>query len=102
MWFAAFEQLLARSDAILMDLRSLSPVNQGLIREATTLAKCQRLDDALFVIDGQLAREVFEQALTAASDGAVDLSSLHYVQIKADTASQRDRVYRSLTQVRRS
>jgi hypothetical protein len=100
-WFAAFEALLARSDLILMDLRSLSPANQGLIREATTLAKYRRLDDVLFVIDGKPSKEALEQSLTAGSDGATDLSSLHYVQIKTDTATERNAVYRSLTRLRR-
>ena len=70
--------------------------NLGVLK---TLAKHNRLDDALFVIDSESTKEALERAIKT-PDAGVALSSLHYVQSKADTRSERDRIYRKLTRLR--
>ena len=50
-WQMTMERLAATSDAVLMDLRSFSPVNQGCIFELGRLLDGMDLDRVIFLID---------------------------------------------------
>jgi hypothetical protein len=50
-WQMTMERLAATSDAVLMDLRSFSPVNQGCIFEVGRLLDGMDLDRVVFLVD---------------------------------------------------
>jgi hypothetical protein len=50
-WQMTMERLAAASDAVLMDLRSFSPVNQGCIFEVGRLLDGMDLDRVVFLVD---------------------------------------------------
>jgi hypothetical protein len=63
-WQLTMERLVARSDAVLMDLRSFGPGNQGCLYELGRLLDAIELDRVVFVIDATTDRAFLEQALT--------------------------------------
>lgn len=63
-WQMTMERLVAESDAVLMDLRSFGPGNQGCLYELGRLLDAIELDRIVFVIDATTDRAFLEQALT--------------------------------------
>jgi hypothetical protein len=62
-WQATMARLAADADAVLMDLRSFSPSNQGCIFELRQLLHVVPLDRVVFLIDDTTDRGFLEQVL---------------------------------------
>ena len=62
-WQMTMEQLAATSDAVLMDLRSFSPANQGCIFELGRLVDGVDLDRVVFLVDSTTDRGFLEATL---------------------------------------
>ena len=58
-------ELAAHSHAVLMDLRSFSPANQGCLFELGELLNCVDLERVVFVIDASTDRRFLETSLIA-------------------------------------
>lgn len=65
-WQRVLEALLARSDAVLMDLRGFSAANQGCLYELTRLAAASHLNAILILCDRQTERSIAARALQQA------------------------------------
>jgi hypothetical protein len=62
-WQMTMRQLAARSDAVLMDLRSFSPTNQGCLFELEQLLAIVPLSQVLLLVDGTTDRAFLAAAL---------------------------------------
>ncbi len=62
-WQLTMEQLATTSDAVLMDLRSFSPANQGCIFELGRLVDSVDLNRVIFLVDNTTDRDFLESAL---------------------------------------
>ena len=62
-WQATMARLAADADAVLMDLRSFSPSNQGCIFEVRQLLDAVPLERVVFLIDDTTDRPFLEQVL---------------------------------------
>jgi hypothetical protein len=73
-WQAAFERLAAGGGAVLMDLRSFSPENDGCVHELRHLVSHVPLGRCVFVVDGRtrsdFLRGTFEDAFEAMGPGS--------------------------------
>jgi hypothetical protein len=65
-WQAVLEALLARADAVLMDLRGFTAANQGCLYELNRLAASGHLGGVLILCDGNTDRALAGQALEQA------------------------------------
>lgn len=68
-WQPTMRQLAARSDAVLMDLRSFSATNHGCLYELGQLLDAVRLDQIVFVIDDTTDASFLEASLRRLSAG---------------------------------
>jgi hypothetical protein len=62
-WQITMERLAAKSDAVLMDLRSFSPANQGCIFELGRLVNSVDLNRVVFLVDNTTDQEFLESTL---------------------------------------
>lgn len=62
-WQMTMQQLSARSDAVLMDLRSFSPSNQGCVFELEQLLDIVPLPQVLLIVDRSTDREFLADTL---------------------------------------
>jgi hypothetical protein len=62
-WQMTMRRLARASDAVLMDLRSFSPANQGCLYELEELLGAVPLDRVLFVVDRSTDRPFLERSL---------------------------------------
>ncbi len=62
-WQMTMRELAARSDAVLMDLRSFSPSNRGCLFELGELLNSVDLDRVVFVVDSTTDRRFLETSL---------------------------------------
>lgn len=62
-WQMTMQQLAARSDTVLMDLRSFSPTNQGCLFELEQLLAIVPLSQVLLLVDGTTDRAFLAGAL---------------------------------------
>ncbi|MBC5783147.1 hypothetical protein H8N03_09350 [Ramlibacter sp. USB13] len=62
-WQMAMRELAARSDAVLMDLRSFSPANRGCLFELGELLQGVDLERVVFVVDASTDRAFLEASL---------------------------------------
>jgi hypothetical protein len=62
-WQMVMRELAARSDAVLMDLRSFSPVHRGCLFELGELLRGVDLERVVFVIDASTDRDFLETSL---------------------------------------
>lgn len=62
-WQASMRELAARSDAVLMDLRSFSGTNRGCVYELAQLLDTIDLNRVVFVVDGSTDIRLLEQTL---------------------------------------
>ena len=62
-WQMAMHELAARSDVVLMDLRSFSPAHRGCLFELGELLKAVDLERVVFVIDASTDRNFLEASL---------------------------------------
>jgi len=79
-WQATMQRLVRESDAVLMDLRSFAPSNQGCVYELGRLLDSIDLRKVVFVVDRTTDRAFLEQALsrlwsTVAADSPNRLTS---------------------------
>jgi len=68
-WQMTMRELAARSDAVLMDLRSFSSSNQGCLFEVGELLKAVDLRRVVFVIDATTDRRFLEAAMASLWEG---------------------------------
>jgi hypothetical protein len=64
-WQMTMRRLAARSDSVLMDLRSFSPANQGCLYELEQLLRLVPLERVMLLIDDTTDRPLLEQTLQA-------------------------------------
>jgi hypothetical protein len=64
-WQITMRRLAARSDAVLMDLRSFSPANQGCLYELEQLLGLVPLEDVVLVVDDTTDRPFLAATLQA-------------------------------------
>ena len=95
-WSDTLTALLARSDAILMDLRGFSEKHSGCIFELNQLAAQQRLDDTVFVVDASTDVKLLESTLCRTGQERADVKRLRMEKVDSEASSERERVYRSL------
>jgi hypothetical protein len=95
-WSDTLAALLARSDAILMDLRGFSEKNSGCIFELNQLAAQQRLGDTVFVVDASTDVKLLESTARIAGQERADVTQLCIEKVDSEASSERERVYRSL------
>jgi hypothetical protein len=85
-WRPSLEALLARSQAVLMDLRGFNATNSGCVFELHRIADGGRLVRTLFVVDRRTDLSLLRETLASRLGGAEP--PLNLVQMEAQT--QRD------------
>jgi len=73
-WQITMERLAAKSDAVLMDLRSFSPANQGCIFELGRLVDSVDLNRVVFLVDNTTDQEFLESTLQRLWEGMNGIS----------------------------
>jgi hypothetical protein len=97
-WMHALVALLAHSDVILMDLRGFSKNRSGCLFELEQLKHHGRLAQTVFVVDSATDLDLFRTAVDQAGTAA---PQMNLEQVKTDSISARDRVYRVLQSIPR-
>lgn len=92
-WTHALVALLARSDAILMDLRGFNQNRSGCLFELDQLKLYGRLPQTIFVVDSNTDLNLLNSTL---SQIGAAFSPLHLEEVKTDSIQARNRVYRAL------
>jgi hypothetical protein len=101
-WMPALAELLARSDVVLMDLRSFSESNRGCIVELTQLALQKRLGRTLFVVDGTTDLSLLEATVHRETPESAAAPVLNCERVETGRATEHARVYRSLKKLSHS
>lgn len=79
----------------IVDLRGFSDRNTGCVFELQQLAGQKRLLDTVFVVDSSTDIRLLESTIRAAGSD-IDARCLHFEKVESETATGRERVYRSL------
>jgi hypothetical protein len=107
-WQATMVKLAAGADAVLMDLRSFSPSNQGCVFELQQLLDCVPLDRVVFLADDTTDRPFLERVLRDAWRGVradspnrvLDAPYARLLEVQAERAADVSGLLKLLLSVR--
>jgi len=98
-WQGTLESLLARSEAVLMDLRGFTHANSGCLYELGRLAEHGKLGRTLFVVDGTTDVDLLRATLlrAAADGGAPGAPAVHTAHTTGESGGELRRILGSLS-----
>jgi hypothetical protein len=103
-WQITMRRLAARSDAVLMDLRSFSPANQGCLYELEQLLGLVPLEDVVLVVDDTTDRPFLAATLQTlwqrvpadSPNRGLDASQIRLSQVESGSAGEVRALLKSL------
>ncbi len=100
-WRPTLTALLARSDAVLMDLRGFSDNNRGCLFELDQLISQRLISRTLFIADHATNVALLEHTVgeQAQASGKAGTQPLHVKHLTTQSAAELRRVYDALQQV---